>query len=73
VVGTPPLSTPAEVRAFPDVPGGVINVPTERTAERSRLGWPRDVNTITLTGAADAEGPSRVTGCSHRTSGRGRF
>ncbi len=37
---------PAEVRAFPDVPGGVINVPTERTAERSRLGWPRDVNTF---------------------------
>ena len=47
----------AECLATSDVPGGVVNVVTGRTAEIAPwLASHRDVNAIDLTGAADAEG-----------------
>ena len=46
----------AECLATSDVPGGVVNVVTGRTAEVAPwLASHRDVNAIDLTGAADAE------------------
>jgi acyl-CoA reductase-like NAD-dependent aldehyde dehydrogenase len=56
-----PLSaiTLSEALATSDVPGGVINLITGRTAEVAPwLASHRDVNAIDLTGAADAEGVS---------------
>ncbi|NHA66721.1 aldehyde dehydrogenase family protein [Phycicoccus flavus] len=47
----------AECLATSDVPGGVVNVVTGRTAEVAPwLASHRDVNAIDLTGAADADG-----------------
>ena len=47
----------AECLATSDVPGGVVNIVTGRTAEVAPwLASHRDVNAIDLTGAADAEG-----------------
>ena len=47
----------AECLATSDVPGGVVNVVTGRTAEIAPwLASHRDVNAIDLTGAADADG-----------------
>jgi acyl-CoA reductase-like NAD-dependent aldehyde dehydrogenase len=52
-----PAITLTEVLATSDVPGGVINVLTGRTAEVAPwLASHRDVNAIDLTGAAGAEG-----------------
>ncbi len=52
----------AECLATSDVPGGVVNVVTGRTAEVAPwLASHRDVNAIDLTGAADAEGSSGAT------------
>ena len=52
-----PAITLSEALATSDVPGGVINLITGRTAEVAPwLASHRDVNAIDLTGAADAEG-----------------
>ena len=52
-----PAITLAEALATSDVPGGVVNLVTGRTAEVAPwLASHRDVNAIDLTGAADAEG-----------------
>jgi acyl-CoA reductase-like NAD-dependent aldehyde dehydrogenase len=52
-----PAVTLSEVLATSDVPAGVINLITGRTAEVAPwLAAHRDVNAIDLTGAADAEG-----------------
>jgi acyl-CoA reductase-like NAD-dependent aldehyde dehydrogenase len=52
-----PAVTLAEVFATSDLPGGVVNVLTGRTAELAApLAAHRDVNGLDLTGAADAEG-----------------
>jgi len=52
-----PAITLSEVLATSDVPGGVINLLTGRTAEVAPwLASHRDVNAIDLTGAADARG-----------------
>ncbi|MFQ6171940.1 aldehyde dehydrogenase family protein [Oryzobacter sp. R7] len=52
-----PAVTLAECLATSDVPGGVVNIITGRTAEVAPwLASHRDVNAIDLTGAADAEG-----------------
>ncbi|KQX69974.1 aldehyde dehydrogenase family protein [Angustibacter sp. Root456] len=52
-----PAVTLGEVLATSDVPGGVVNLLTGRTAEVSPwLASHMDVNAIDLTGAADAEG-----------------
>lgn len=52
-----PAVTLAEVLATSDVPGGVVNVLTGRTAEVAPwLASHRDVNAIDLAGAADAPG-----------------
>ncbi len=52
-----PAITLSEALATSDVPGGVINIITGRTAEVSPwLASHRDVNAIDLTGAAGAEG-----------------
>jgi acyl-CoA reductase-like NAD-dependent aldehyde dehydrogenase len=52
-----PAVTLSEVLATSDVPAGVINLITGRTAEVAPwLASHRDVNSIDLTGAADAEG-----------------
>ena len=52
-----PAITLAECLATSDVPGGVVNVITGRTAEVAPwLASHRDVNAIDLTGAAGAEG-----------------
>jgi len=52
-----PAITLAECLATSDVPGGVVNIVTGRTAEMAPwLASHRDVNAIDLTGAADAEG-----------------
>ena len=52
-----PAITLSEVLATSDVPGGVINLVTGRTAEVAPwLASHRDVNAIDLAGAADAEG-----------------
>lgn len=52
-----PAVTFAEVLATSDVPGGVVNIVTARTAEVAAwLAAHRDVNALDLTGAADAEG-----------------
>jgi acyl-CoA reductase-like NAD-dependent aldehyde dehydrogenase len=54
-----PAITLSEALATSDVPGGVINLITGRTAEVAPwLASHRDVNAIDLTGAADAEGGS---------------
>lgn len=54
-----PAITLSEALATSDVPGGVINLITGRTAEVAPwLASHRDVNAIDLTGAADAEGVS---------------
>jgi acyl-CoA reductase-like NAD-dependent aldehyde dehydrogenase len=54
-----PAITLSEALATSDVPGGVINIITGRTAEVSPwLASHRDVNAIDLTGAAGAEGLS---------------
>ncbi|WP_018155241.1 aldehyde dehydrogenase family protein [Demetria terragena] len=53
---TPAISL-AEVLATSDVPGGVVNIISGRTAEMAPwLASHRDVNAIDLTGAADAAG-----------------
>ena len=52
-----PAVTFSEVLATSDVPGGVVNIITARTAEVAPwLASHRDVNAIDLTGAAGAEG-----------------
>ncbi len=52
-----PAITLSEALATSDVPGGVVNVITGRTAEVAPwLASHRDVNAIDLAGAADAEG-----------------
>ena len=52
-----PAVTLSEVLATSDVPGGVVNIVTGRTAELAPwLASHHDVNAIDLTGAADAEG-----------------
>lgn len=52
-----PAVTFGEVLATSDVPGGVVNIITARTAEvASWLAAHRDVNAIDLTGAAGADG-----------------
>ncbi|GAB3074695.1 aldehyde dehydrogenase family protein [Intrasporangium mesophilum] len=52
-----PAVTFGEVLATSDVPGGVVNIVTARTAEvASWLAAHRDVNAIDLTGVAGAEG-----------------
>ena len=52
-----PAVTLGEVLATSDVPGGVVNIITARTAEvASWLAAHRDVNAIDLTGVADADG-----------------
>ncbi|HEX3003341.1 MAG TPA: aldehyde dehydrogenase family protein, partial [Angustibacter sp.] len=52
-----PAVTLGEVLATSDVPGGVVNLLTGRTAEVAPwLASHMDVNAIDLTGAADAEG-----------------
>ena len=52
-----PAVTFAEVLATSDVPGGVVNIITARTAEVAPwLAAHRDVNAIDLTGVAGAEG-----------------
>ena len=52
-----PAITLSEVLATSDVPGGVINLITGRTAEVAPwLAAHQDVNAIDLTGAADADG-----------------
>ncbi len=52
-----PAVTLAECLATSDVPGGVVNLLTGRTAEMAPwLASHRDVNALDLTGAADAEG-----------------
>ncbi len=52
-----PAITLAECLATSDVPGGVVNIVTGRTAEMAPwLASHRDVNAIDLTGAADADG-----------------
>jgi acyl-CoA reductase-like NAD-dependent aldehyde dehydrogenase len=52
-----PAITFGEVLATSDVPGGVVNLITARTAEvASWLASHRDVNAIDLTGVAGAEG-----------------
>ena len=52
-----PAVTLGEVLATSDVPGGVVNIITARTAEvASWLAAHRDVNAIDLTGVAGAEG-----------------
>ncbi|MGN6578028.1 MAG: aldehyde dehydrogenase family protein [Nocardioides sp.] len=52
-----PAVTLGEVLATSDVPGGVVNLLTSRTAEVAPwLASHMDVNAIDLTGAADAEG-----------------
>ena len=52
-----PAITLAEALATSDVPGGVVNLITGRTAEVAPwLASHRDVNAIDLTGAADADG-----------------
>ena len=54
-----PAVTLSEVLATSDVPGGVINLITGRTAEVAPwLASHQDVNSIDLTGAADADGLS---------------
>jgi len=54
-----PAITLSEALATSDVPGGVINLITGRTAEVAPwLASHRDVNAIDLTGAADADGVS---------------
>jgi len=52
-----PAITLAECLATSDVPGGVVNIVTGRTAEMAPwLASHRDVNAIDLTGAAGADG-----------------
>ena len=52
-----PAVTLSEVLATSDVPGGVVNIVTGRTAELAPwLASHHDVNAIDLTGAADASG-----------------
>lgn len=52
-----PAVTFGEVLATSDVPGGVVNIVTARTAEVATwLAAHRDVNAIDLTGVADADG-----------------
>lgn len=52
-----PAITLSEVLATSDLPGGVVNIITARTAEVAPwLAAHRDVNAIDLAGAADAEG-----------------
>jgi acyl-CoA reductase-like NAD-dependent aldehyde dehydrogenase len=52
-----PAITLSEVLATSDVPAGVVNIITARTAEVAPwIASHRDVNAIDLTGAADAEG-----------------
>ena len=52
-----PAITLAECLATSDVPGGVVNIVTGRTAEMAPwLASHRDVNAIDLTGAANADG-----------------
>lgn len=54
-----PAITLSEALATSDVPGGVVNLITGRTAEVAPwIASHRDVNAIDLTGAADAEGVS---------------
>lgn len=57
-----PAVTLGEVLATSDVPGGVVNIITARTAEvASWLASHRDVNAIDLTGAAGAQGVDWAT------------
>ncbi|NYJ75474.1 aldehyde dehydrogenase family protein [Allobranchiibius huperziae] len=52
-----PAVTLSEVLATSDVPGGVVNIVTGRTAELAPwLASHHDVNAVDLTGAADADG-----------------
>jgi acyl-CoA reductase-like NAD-dependent aldehyde dehydrogenase len=52
-----PAITLSEALATSDVPGGVVNLITGRTAEVAPwIASHRDVNAIDLTGAADADG-----------------
>jgi acyl-CoA reductase-like NAD-dependent aldehyde dehydrogenase len=54
-----PAVTLGEVLATSDVPGGVVNILTGRTAEVAPwLASHQDVNALDLSGAADADGVS---------------